>query len=132
MKVMALYTQTSAINTENVEDLCSALNVSGLLQGILYGANQNDASLVNWATTKVTFGYSLLSCVDGAVIWSASSESGHKKLWSWDKAAPLYEVMLNAQQAIYEAIPELQASNKGMEPTASSVVSLLGDGRASA
>jgi hypothetical protein len=107
MKVMTLYAQTSAVNTENVKDLCSALNVSGLLQGILYGANQNDASFVNFATTKVTFGYSLLSCVDGAVIWSASSEASHKKLWSWDKAAPLYEVMLNAQQAIYEAIPEL-------------------------
>jgi hypothetical protein len=35
MKVMTLYAQTSAVNTENVKGLCSALNVSGLLQGIL-------------------------------------------------------------------------------------------------
>jgi hypothetical protein len=106
-KAMALYAQTGAIHTESVKALCSDLNVSGLLQGILYGANQNDASFVDWATTKVTFGYSLLSCVDGAVVWSASSESSHKKLWSWDKAPPLYTVMLDAQDAMYAAIPEL-------------------------
>jgi hypothetical protein len=47
MKAMILYAQTSAINTENVKDLCSFLNVSGLLQGILYGSHQNDTSLAN-------------------------------------------------------------------------------------
>lgn len=107
IKGMELYAKTSAINTKNVKDICSALNVTGLLQGILYGSHQHDGSFIDFATTKATFGYSLMSCVDGSVIWSASSESSYTKAWAWDKAAPLYSVMMNAQQAIYKAIPEL-------------------------
>src|SRR5262249_22367094 len=102
-----LYYVTGAIDDKKVGEVCAVLHADALLQGALYGTPQQDASLVNWATTKVTLGYSLISCKDGQIIWGASSDASHKGLWSWSQAVPVYEVMLIAQAAIYPSIPTL-------------------------
>jgi hypothetical protein len=106
-EIAELYYNTGAVDDKKVRDVCAALHADALLQGALYGVNQQDASLVDWATTKVTLGYSLISCKHGQSLWSASSDASHKGLWSWSRAVPVYEVLMIAQEAIYPSIPTL-------------------------
>lgn len=102
------YAASGIPNVNVLKEIGDSLGTDAILQGEVYDIRQIDGAYgITRGIVSVTVRYSMMSTRNGDVLWEATSTARKETGTTLEKAPPLYEAIIVAQEKILTALPTL-------------------------
>ncbi len=103
---LVAYATSGIPNRETIKLIGKSLNVDAIVQGEIYNIIKKDGIYgVNKGETRLNVRYSIVSALDGKLLWESTVEAYETTATTLGDAPSIMNVVMNGMNQILEAIP---------------------------